>query len=589
MGIERFGTIFRDKKFKNVQVKSIPGYVKSLFIDCNGIFHQSKSKVFPVIEEHGVPIPEKELEKIKKKYSKSGLRKAYIKHIIDSLDEILDTFNPRDVLVIAPDGTANAAKQSQQKGRRFSPKEGEYYTFDGNSLTPGTEVMIEIDKAIQKWLKKRRKEGKLPPTTVYSSHMDPGEGEHKIFQYIREGIVPLSSDEDEDDDEDEEGANVIYGADGDLYILSVLSPLDNIYLYRDNFGTLFSIEKFKDVIYELLYFDGCDEKRLFQDFSLLAIFVGNDFVTKFPNLPGTGKTLFEIMIRIYNRSKEHLTDSKNNIIWENFLVILKRLGSWKVRGQEDTYLYAYDNLNFPVRDMDKYITIKDHHGKIVTREEGDFDPSKHTRTFDRKGFEKAWYERQFKPVDASLYPSQSSKIGRGKEKNGKDKDIEFYTRKDVFNMCVDYLKILQWVQYYYTRGYREVSDHFFYAYRITPLVHNLSYYLSTIIERDDEKILRKGIMKGEGGKFTITPIHQLLSVLPPGSIDLIPSQFRPIYDHLKVINPSVYICPPAENTDAAHHTFPLIPPVNLELVNYYIVESDLPIPKKYEEVEKVSF
>lgn len=158
MGIERFGTIFRTKKFKHVEVKSIPGYVKSLFIDCNGIFHQSKGKVYPVIAKYGEPIPEKELEKIKKKYSKSGLRKTYISHIIDSLDEILSSFNPRDVLVIAPDGTANAAKQSQQKGRRFGPKEDEFYTFDGNSLTPGTEVMIEIDKAIRKWLKIRRKD-----------------------------------------------------------------------------------------------------------------------------------------------------------------------------------------------------------------------------------------------------------------------------------------------------------------------------------------------------------------------------------------------------------------------------------------------
>jgi len=565
MGIESFGTIFYKKKFKDVQVKKIPGYVKSLFIDCNGIFHKSKGSVFPVISKYGIPIPEKDLEKIKKKYSKSGLRKIYLKHIIDSLDEILTSFKPRDVLVIAPDGTANAAKLSQQKGRRFGLKEEEFYTFDGNSLTPGTEIMIEIDKEIMKWLKIRRKEGKLPPITVYSSHMDPGEGEHKIFQYIREGIVPVSSDEEE-----EEGANIVYGADGDLFILSTLSSLGNIYLYRDNFGTLFSIEKFKDVIYDMLYFDGCDEKRIYQDFSLLAIFVGNDFVTKFPNLPGTGETLIDIMFRIYNKSKEHITDSENNIIWANFLVILKRLGNWKIKGQDDTYIYAYNKLKYPVRSMKDYITVKDHRGKKVDWDNGDFDQSKHTRTFDRQGFEKVWYESQFKPRDTKFY-----------------KGNEYYTRKDVYNICVDYLKILQWVQYYYTRGYREVSDHYFYAYRITPLVHNLSFYLSSIIDRDEEKILRNGIMKGEGGDFSITPIHQLLSVLPVESIDLIPPQFRPIYDHLGVINPSVYTCPHPENTNSAYHTFPLVPPINLDLVNYYIKESEIPIPSKYNEVDKI--
>lgn len=581
MGIERFGTLFRRKQFRNVEVKKLPPLVKSLFIDCNGIFHAAKSSVFPVIKKHGESISAQDLEKIKKKYSRQGLEKKFLENIIERLDNILKEFHPRDVLVIAPDGTANAAKLSQQKGRRFGPKDEEYYSFDGNSLTPGTEIMFLIDKKIKRWLKKKKNEGKLPKKTVYSSHMDPGEGEHKIFQYIRDGIIPLDTldspsemesqeeMESESEVEDEEGANVIYGADGDLFILSVLSPLDNIYLYRDNFGTLYSIEKFKDVIYDMLYFEGCDEKRLFQDFSLLAIFVGNDFVSKFPNLPGTGETLVDIMFRIYTPIKNHLTDDKNNIIWENFSVILKKLNSWKVRKTEDTYLYARDKLSYPVREMDDFITIKDVKGKVVEWKDGDYDSSKHTRTFDRRGFENVWYSKQFEPQDSTL----------------KKKEKEWWTKKDVYNMSVDYLKILQWVQHYYTDGYRSVSNQFFYPYRITPLVHNISYYLSSIIDRDDEFKLKLPSPKSDG--FTITPIHQLLSVLPPGSINLIPSQFRPIYKHLEVINPSEYRCPFPENTDSEHHMVPLIPPINLVLVNYLLVESELTIPSIYDEEDKI--
>jgi len=593
MGIEKFGRIFRKKFFKSAENAKLPSQINSLFLDCNGIFHQAKAKVYPVIEKDG------DVEIFKKKYTLKGLKETYISTIIEKIEEIFLQFNPTDNFIIAPDGVANAAKLNQQKTRRFGPKDEEYYGFDGNSLTPGTEIMIDIDQAIKKWLEKKAKKGQLPPNTIYSSHMDPGEGEHKIFHFIREKMIispqkikkssSLPLDEDEEDEEDwddllsssssseggeeeigdeEKPAHIIYGDDGDLFILSLLSPLNNIYVYR--FDKPFCIEKFKEGIWKSISFEGCDKKRLHQDFGLMAMFAGNDFVPKFPSLPGTVDTFFEIIFRIYRSMKQHLTNDDNKIIWEIFVIFLRKLDGWKINKTEDTYFYARDKLSYPVKEIDKHTIIKDSRGKIITWSEGDFDQSKHTREFLKRDFEKDWYQKQFKPRNLKLYNDARKEIPV----------TDFYNMKDVFKMSVSYLKNIQWYQWYYTKGYKHVSSQLFYPYRITPLVHNLSFYLTSMIKRDQLSDIERGIIDNPDD-FRITPIHQLMSVLPPSSLSLIPKEYKLLYKNTRSINPSEYLVLPPENTDESHHNTPLIPPINLNLIDILIRESEVPIPKKY--------
>ena len=62
------------------------------------------------------------------------------------------------------------------------------------------------------------------PTIIVSSSHEPGEGEHKIFEYIREHAS-----------EHADQTTVIYGLDADLIMLcmSHLHISRNIYLYRE--------------------------------------------------------------------------------------------------------------------------------------------------------------------------------------------------------------------------------------------------------------------------------------------------------------------------------------------------------------------
>jgi hypothetical protein len=109
-----------------------------------------------------------------------------------------------------------------------------------------------------------------------------------------------------------------------------------------------------------------------------------------------------------------------------------------------------------------------------------------------------------------------------------------------------------------------------------------------MIKRDQLEILDRGILHSPDD-FQITPIHQLMSVLPPPSASLIPKEFRALYPNTRSINPDEYLILTPENTDEIYHHNPLIPPINLKLIDMLIKESEIPIPKKYQTEEYVRY
>ena len=121
-----------------------------------------------------------------------------------------------DILPIAVDGVAPRAKMNEQRMRRFTaarqadnkaarkleennenseqnlPKNNKSDTefkFDTTSITPGTNFMQRLDAALRYYLKKRLSQDKNGLWShleiIYSGHQTPGEGEHKIADFIR--------------------------------------------------------------------------------------------------------------------------------------------------------------------------------------------------------------------------------------------------------------------------------------------------------------------------------------------------------------------------------------------------------------------
>lgn len=80
---------------------------------------------------------------------------------------------------------APGAKMQQQRGRReksaLSASSNEI--FDRNAITPGTKFMMELDNYIIRFISTNR--DLLPKKVIYSGHLVPGEGEHKIIDYYR--------------------------------------------------------------------------------------------------------------------------------------------------------------------------------------------------------------------------------------------------------------------------------------------------------------------------------------------------------------------------------------------------------------------
>jgi 5'-3' exoribonuclease 1 len=142
---------------------------------------------------------------------------------------------PKKLLYIAVDGTCPRAKINQQRSRRFrSGKEAEQLAaaivakegklpegkrFDSNCITPGTDFMLKLSLSFQKWIEFKQQSDPFwianGATVIFSGPDVPGEGEHKVMDYIREyqmspGYVPNTQ-------------HILYGLDADLIMLGLVT------------------------------------------------------------------------------------------------------------------------------------------------------------------------------------------------------------------------------------------------------------------------------------------------------------------------------------------------------------------------------
>lgn len=134
-----------------------------------------------------------------------------VESVVEALIKLLDETCQPHLLYIAMDGLVPYGKIVQQRYRRFRISEGTP-VFDRNQISPGTPYMKELDAAVR---------ARLPHAIVSSTEL-PGEGEHKLFEWIK----TLESSPEV----------VIYGLDADLILLSLsqLTMCPKLSLLREN-------------------------------------------------------------------------------------------------------------------------------------------------------------------------------------------------------------------------------------------------------------------------------------------------------------------------------------------------------------------
>ena len=180
--------------------ETLPEGCDNLYLDMNGVIH-------PCSHPEDKAQPQNEAEMMDNIY-------AYI-------DNIIDIVKPRKVLHMAIDGVAPRAKMNQQRARRFRaaqesrlkreqiaerrhllrdmgrtlpipPSAG--FTFDSNCITPGTEFMARLAEGVAAYIQERLASHPAWASllVIFSDASVPGEGEHKIMEFIRKQRASLS-------------------------------------------------------------------------------------------------------------------------------------------------------------------------------------------------------------------------------------------------------------------------------------------------------------------------------------------------------------------------------------------------------------
>ncbi|KAI8659558.1 hypothetical protein LRP88_06126 [Fusarium phalaenopsidis] len=308
-----------------------------LYLDMNGIIHNCTHK--DAGEDVSFRLSEEEM---------------FIR-IFNYIEHLFGKIKPKQLFFMAIDGVAPRAKMNQQRARRFRtaldaekarekairegielPKEE---PFDSNCITPGTEFMAKLSQQLRYFVNKKVSEDTdwQGCEIVLSGHEVPGEGEHKIMEYIRNAKAQPNYNPNV--------RHCLYGLDADLIMLGLLSHDPHFCLLREEvtFGRdsknkskelehqnfyllhLCIVREYLEMEFQELQEEGAlsfpfDLERVIDDFILMAFFVGNDFL---PNLPGLhiNEGALANMFRIYKT----ILPKGDGYINENGVINLERL------------------------------------------------------------------------------------------------------------------------------------------------------------------------------------------------------------------------------------------------------------------------
>ncbi|CAL1580188.1 unnamed protein product [Knipowitschia caucasica] len=507
-----------------VKEHQIPEF-DNLYLDMNGIIHQCSH---PNDEDVHFRISEEKIF-------------ADIFHYLEVLFRII---KPRKVFFMAVDGVAPRAKMNQQRGRRFrSAKEAEdkikkalekgevlptEARFDSNCITPGTDFMVRLQEQLKYFVySKISTDKQWQKVKVYlSGHETPGEGEHKIMEFIRSENAKPSHDPNT--------RHCLYGLDADLIMLGLTSHEHNFSLLREEvrFGGKKSQKRIttpEETTFHLLHlslmreyidyeFSGLKEhlgsnydlERIIDDWILMGFLVGNDFIPHLPNLhinhdalPMLYKTYITVLPSVggYLNENGHLN-------LRNFEKYLEKLAEFDREHFNEVFV---DLKWFESKVGNKY--LNEAAGLAAEEEASGSDGNKKIRALvdatsmqkpiggrsaqaEEEEEEDDIFETEFRQYKRTYYMTKMN--------------VDVVSDEFLVDQAKGYVEGLQWILHYYYHGVQSWSWYY---------PHHYAPFLSDIKNISEFKLtfdLGKPFM----------PFQQLLAVLPAASKELLPECYR---------------------------------------------------------------
>jgi hypothetical protein len=524
-------------RYDGIVVNELPEDPTSLLIDFNAMIYNAANEFFMLVDQDYPELNEKQLERrrnellSRKQREPVQVEKEFLLKIINNLSDLIRKVDPTYFLFIAIDGSVPQSKMYQQRKRRLNlPKDSiKTELFPGSSMiSPGTEFMFKLDAALQEWIKSFTSDS--PVIVRYSGHMVPGEGEHKIMEFLRGGGLN-NYNESYEKKYSKPSKHIFHGMDIDLIILCLMSPVKNVYLWRQDASLILDIDNLKLGVKKEMN----NETTGIDDFVLLTTFLGNDFLPCQPSLEDYS-TAFNSLIQIYLEFNKSLTDGKG-IHLANLINFIKTVNVRKVntgltpfgvqssqiievkqeelnlRHEADRQFYDVENRmktykSYPLLYASsvslKYEKQTNERGSIVTKMETSFDMNK---------FVSAWYDLALNPMG----------VDRGWVDENLGKEFGKLSFETIEKMVIEYIIGIHWMFSYYKLGQGSVNWEWYYPYHFTPLFQQIAAV-------DWVNVMKNNKIRLDMFLATYTPdtaanvLIQMLSILPTKYLSFLPSE-----------------------------------------------------------------
>ena len=459
-----------------------------LLMDCNSIVYDA---YYAIEKEYATT----------KYIKRDHIEDIIIQRVIENIKKYIAYIQPTDFIYIAFDGVAPLAKMSQQRTRRYksfftSKIEEKGKLWNTVAITPGTIFSKKLSSAVTREFQNNHILYGVQKMVV-SCTDEVGEGEHKLFQYMREN--PCTTSE-----------IAVYGLDSDLIMLSIFHQMfcKNIHVFREAPEFIKSIRNMplpndKILFLNINEFSICMFEEMnaenycnIYDYIFLCFFLGNDFLPHFPALNirthGIQILLDTYKSHVHKNPQFSLIDSNNNtILWDNVKLFLHDLAN-----------NEQSNISKELEERKKW----DKKYWLENTEEDKANILQNTPVI---------YREQEKYINPSI-PNWKNRYYR----------ILFDDNDIVDEICRNYLEGLEWVFKYYTQGCP--NWRWKYNYHYPPLLSDLLNYLRrTDTTNDFIQINAKPYSSYQQLAYVLP--YQYLNLLPIKYMTILREQYREQY------------------------------------------------------------